>query len=182
MSFSQRTREELLVQDIKAPTAKIELMAAFKAIGTLQIDFNSVMIEIKTSQIKLTKRILEILKHDYPEANTQTLVRNVRSFNVDKKSYLIRITTHAKEILFDLGLISDVNANFILSLNDVRDKLVTDEDKRVYARMFFCCTGSVNDPKNAQQYHLEIYNSNKEYLEEIQSLTKDYAINFKITR
>ena len=55
MSFSQRTREELLVQDIKAPTAKIELMAAFKAIGTLQIDFNSVMIEIKTSQIKLTK-------------------------------------------------------------------------------------------------------------------------------
>jgi len=67
-------------------------------------------------------------------------------------------------------------------LNDVRDKLVTDEDKRVYARMFFCCTGSVNDPKNAQQYHLEIYNSNKEYLEEIQSLTKDYAINFKITQ
>ena len=59
--------------------------------------------EIKTSQIKLTKRILEILKHDYPEANTQTLVRNVRSFNVDKKSYLIRITTNAKEILFDLG-------------------------------------------------------------------------------
>ena len=48
--------------------------------------------------------------------------------------------------------------------------------------MFYCCTGSINDPKNAQQYHLEINNANREYLEEIQSLTKDYAINFKITQ
>ena len=37
-------------------------------------------------KIKLTKRILEILKHNYPQANVQTLVRNIRSFNEDKKS------------------------------------------------------------------------------------------------
>ncbi|KAI0989217.1 hypothetical protein GJ496_009051 [Pomphorhynchus laevis] len=182
MSFSQRVKEELLVQDIEHETAKIELMAAFKAIGTMQFDFTGLVIEIKTSQIKLTKRLLEIIKHEYPEASVQTLVRSVRNFNKSKKVYIIRINSYSKEILLDLKLVDSMDFNFILTLNDVSKILKNDDAKRVYTRMYFCCTGSVNDPKNSQQYHLEITGNNETYLKEIQKMVKKYSINLGITK
>ncbi len=182
MTFSQLVKEELVVQDILPETAKVELMAAFKAIGTLEQDFGGVTIELKSSQIKLIKRILEIIKHEYPEAQTQTLVRTIKKFNEQAKVYVLRINTHSKEILKDLELINDVNQMLILSLNDVQKKLTLDIEKQSYVKMFFICSGSVNDPKKSQQYHLEITNNNAEYLNEIKKIVKKYDINFKISR
>ncbi len=182
MTFSQKVREELLVLDIEPETAKIELMAAFKALGTIQMDSMGLMIEVKTSQIKLTKRLLEIIKHEYPEVIVQTLVRDMRSFKGTKKSYIIRISKYAKEILKDLGLIDSLDFTFILCLNDISGRLKTQHEKRVYTRVFYCCLGTINDPKNAQQYHLEINGSNEQYLDEIQNISKKYSINFKLTK
>ncbi len=182
MTFSQLVKEELVVQDILPETAKVELMAAFKAIGTLEQDFGNVTIELKSSQIKLIKRILEIIKHEYPKAQTQTLVRTIKKFNDQVKVYVLRINTYSKEILKDLNLIDDINQLLILSLNDVQHKLKTDIEKQSYVKMFFICSGSVNDPKKSQQYHLEITNNNVDYLLEIQKIVKKYDINFKISR
>ncbi len=182
MTFSQLVKEELVVQDILPETAKVELMAAFKAIGTLEQDFGGVRIELKSSQIKLIKRILEIIKHEYPEAQTQTLVRTIKKFNEQAKVYVLIINTYSKEILIDLKLINDINQTLILSLNNVENQLITDLDKQNYVKMFFICSGSVNDPKKSQQYHLEITNNNVEYLKEIQKIVKRFDINFKISR
>ncbi len=182
MTFSQLVKEELVVQDILPETAKVELMAAFKAIGTLEQDFGGVRIELKSSQIKLIKRILEIVKHEYPQAQTQTLVRTIKKFNEQVKVYVLIINTYCKEILLDLKLINDINQTLILSLNNVENQLVTDLDKQNYVKMFFICSGSVNDPKKSQQYHLEITNNNVEYLKEIQKIVKRFDINFKISR
>lgn len=182
MTFSQQVKEELVVQDILPETAKIELMAAFKAIGTLEQDFGGVIIEMKTSQIKLIKRILEIIKHEYPEAQTQTLVRTIKKFNEQAKVYVLRINTHTKEILVDLGLINDMNQMLIFTLNDVSDRLTNDIEKRSYVKMFYICSGTVNDPKKSQQYHLEINGNNREYLKEIKDIVKRYDINFKFSR
>ncbi len=182
MTFSQLVKEELVVQDILPETAKVELMAAFKAIGTLEQDFGGVRIELKSSQIKLIKRILEIIKHEYPQAQTQTLVRTIKKFNEQVKVYVLIINTYCKEILVDLKLITDVNQTLILSLNNVENQLVSDLDKQNYIKMFFICSGSVNDPKKSQQYHLEITNNNVEYLKEIQKIVKRFDINFKISR
>ncbi len=182
MTFSQQVKEELVVQDILPETAKIELMAAFKAIGTLEQDFGGVMIEMKSSQIKLIKRILEIIKHEYPEAQTQTLVRTIKKFNEQAKVYVLRINTHTKEILVDLGLINDVNQMLILSLNDVSGRLTNDAEKQSYVKMFYICSGTVNDPKKSQQYHLEINGNNREYLKEIKDIVKRFDINFKFSR
>ncbi len=182
MTFSQLVKEELVVQDILPETAKVELMAAFKAIGTLEQDFGGVRIELKSSQIKLIKRILEIVKHEYPQAQTQTLVRTIKKFNEQVKVYVLIINTYCKEILIDLKLINDINQTLILSLNNVENQLVSDLDKQNYVKMFFICSGSVNDPKKSQQYHLEITNNNVEYLKEIQKIVKRFDINFKISR
>ncbi len=182
MTFSQQVKEELVVQDILPETAKIELMAAFKAIGTLEQDFGGVIIEMKTSQIKLIKRILEIIKHEYPEAQTQTLVRTIKKFNEQAKVYVLRINTHTKEILVDLGLINDANQMLIFTLNDVSNRLTNDIEKQSYVKMFYICSGTVNDPKKSQQYHLEINGNNREYLKEIKDIVKRYDINFKFSR
>lgn len=182
MTFSQQVKEELVVQDIEAATAKVELMAAFKAIGTLEQNNDGITIELKTSQIKLIKRIMEIIKHDYKQAQTQTLVRTIKKFNVESKVYILRINTYAKEILVDLGLIDSLDVNLIFHLNDISHRLVTDEEKQVYVRMFYVCSGTVNDPKHSQQYHLEITSNNRVYLTEIREIVKKYNINFKISK
>ncbi len=182
MTFSQLVKEELVVQDIHPETAKVELMAAFKAIGTLEQDFNNTIIELKSSQIKLIKRILEIIKHEYPKAQTQTLVRTIKKFNEEMKLYVLRINTYTREILVELGLIDDINQFLILSLNDVSNRLITDEEKRAFVKMFYICSGTVNDPKKSQQYHLEINGNNREYLSEIKGIVKKYDINFKFSR
>lgn len=182
MTFSQQVKEELVVQDILPETAKIELMAAFKALGTMEQEFGGVMIEIKTSQIKLIKRILEIIKHEYPKAQTQTLVRTIKKFNDKVKVYILRINTYTKEILVDLGLIDNIDQMLILSLNDVSHRLTNDIEKQSYVKMFYICSGTVNDPKKSQQYHLEITGNNREYLNEIREIVSRYDINFKFSR
>lgn len=182
MTFSQQVKEELVVQDILPETAKIELMAAFKALGTMEQEFGGVMIEIKTSQIKLIKRILEIIKHEYPKAQTQTLVRTIKKFNDKVKIYILRINTYTKEILVDLGLIDNIDQMLILSLNDVSHRLTNDIEKQSYVKMFYICSGTVNDPKKSQQYHLEITGNNREYLNEIREIVSRYDINFKFSR
>ncbi len=182
MTFSQLVKEELLVQDIDPKTAKVELIAAFKAIGVLIFDSTNIMIELKTSQIKLTKRLLEILHHEYPRTQVQTLVSEIRSFNGKQKQYVLRISTDVRHILYDLKFIEDENQSFIIGLPDITDNLIDEDSRQVYVRTFFCCLGSVNDPKNAQQYHLEITNSNKEYLQGICNILSKYNINMKITK
>ncbi len=182
MTFSQQVKDELLVQVIEPETAKIELIAAFKAIGTLQMDSTGIQIELKTSQIKLTKRLFEIIKHEYPKVSVQTLVSETRNFAKKKKLYILRIASGATDILYDLKFIDDPSVSFIFSLPDVSSHLISEEDRQVYVKTFFCCSGSINDPGVAQQYHLEITSSNEGYLVAMQNILSAYNINMKITK
>ncbi len=182
MSFSQRVKDELLVQNIEEVSAKVELIAAFKAIGILIFDSHGIIIELKTSQIKLVKRLLEILKHEYPKCDVQTLVSESRSFKGKIKQYILRVNNNVHDLLFDLQFIDNVETSFIVGLPDITNIFTTEEEKRIYVKTFFCCTGSINDPGNAQQYHVEISNNNISYLTGIQKILDDYNINMKITK
>lgn len=182
MSFSQQVKDELLVQLIEKETAKVELVSAFKAIGILIFDSTGIVIELKTTQIKLIKRLLEILRTEYPQTNVQTLVSEARSFNGKKKVYILRISTNVKELLYDLQFIDNVETSFIVGLPDITNTLASEEAKRIYIKTFFCCCGSINDPGHAQQYHVEITNGNLSYLKAIQTILNDYNINMKITK
>lgn len=182
MTFSQRVKEELLVIDIEKDTAKVELMAAFKAIGTIQYDYLGIQIELKTTQIKLIKRLLEIIHTEYPRCQVQTIVRQSRRFEKQIKLYILKLSSFVREILFDLKFIDIVDDSFIFSLVDVSKYLQTMEKKSVYVRTFFACSGTVNDPAVASQYHLEINSPNEEYLQGIQRIVKEVNINMKISK
>ncbi len=182
MTFSQQVKEELLVQFIEYDTAKIELMAAFKAIGNLVFTYDAIQIELKTSQIKLTKRLLEIIKNEYPKVIVNTSIFEVRRFNKKSKLYVIKIETDVKEILYDLKFIDDMKTSFIVNLKDITNNLISDDERQVYVRTFFCCCGSVNDPQLSQRYHLEITCQNQEYLVGIQKIVLKYNIKMKISK
>lgn len=182
ISFSQAVKEELLVKKINHKQAKCELIAIFKALGNVVQSSDTTQIEIKTSQIKLTKRILEVINHTYPHTETQIIVRTTNKFKKKNKMYIINILTNAKLIMTDLGLIENQAVNFIFQFKQTNFTKMSTKERQLYTRMFFCATGSVNDPRRSGQYHLEITNNNEFYLNEIKNLTKQYNINFKLTR
>lgn len=181
MTFSQKVKEELLVHDIIASYAKFELIAAFKSVGNLIQQTNNYQIEIKTSQIKLAKRILEIIANEYPKTETQTIVRTSNKFKINKKIYIIKIQSNVINILTDLGLINK-DAKFILSFNSINISDLSKKARTYYTMIFFCSSGSINDPRKSGQYHLEITNSNDKYLNEIKFICSKYDINFKMTK
>jgi len=181
MTFSQALKEELLVQDIEPETAKIELIAAFRAIGVLCYSEGKIEIEVKTTQIKLLKRIMLIIKTEYPNVNVDSAVRSKNSFKKKINQYILHVRTGVLDMLYDLKLINDPNSKMILGLNAVNLDDFNEEEQKVYAMIFFTSCGSANDPKKSQQYHLEIGHQNIEYLKELQRIIKPYRIKFKIT-
>ena len=182
MTFSQIVKDELLVKDIDPISAKFELVAIFKAIGTINQEHDSMQIEIKTTQIKLARRIITIVNHEYSEAETQTIVRTTNKFKKKSKNYIIRIVRHAKEILLDLKMIDSLDINFIFKFKEITLSKLTESITRAYTMDFFCACGSINDPRKSGQYHLEIVNSNESYLNEIKKMLKKFDINFRLTK
>lgn len=181
-SFSQSVKEEVLVKKIRKVNYKIELIALFKAIGNLNFEYNSVTIDLKTSQIKISKRVIEIIHEIYPDVRTQISVRSSNKFRRNNKVYILKIMTGVRLMLLDLGLVGSAEFSFLLSLNDTNFTKLSDSQKRHYVAMFFAAQGTVNDPSKSGQYHLEISSSNERYLEEIAKLVLMYDINFKITK
>lgn len=181
-SFSQTVKEEVLVKKIKQVNQKIELIALFKAIGNLNFEFNNVTIDLKTSQIKINKRVLEIVHFLYPNAQTQISVRSSNKFKRNNKVYILKILTGVRDILFDLDLVTSPEFSFLVSLKETNFKKLSDAQKRHYVAIYFAAQGTVNDPFKSGQYHLEISSGNEKYLKEIANLVQMYDINFKITK
>lgn len=180
ISFALKVKEEILTHDINYP--QIELMAVFKAIGNLSFDSVSANIEIKTTNYLLSQRVNKIINQLYPTTHVVSRYTDIKVFNKKKEQYVLQIQNNCRRILFDLGLIDNVEQSFIFEFNDVNDKLQTNAQKVDYISMFFCCSGSVNSPVLGKQYHLEINNPNEQYLQDILAIVKPLDINFKTTK
>ena len=150
--------------------------------GTIENKCDGLTIEIKSTQIKLVKRILKIIKNVFPNTIIETRVITGRNFNQKQKVYKLSIVSNVKEILFNLKLIDNIDVKNIFFLNKLNIIEIKEKEKSLYSKIFFCCCGSINDPKKAQQYHLEIVLNNTDYLKEIANITKKYNINFKLTK
>ncbi len=183
ITFSQELKEELLHIDLNSEKlSKIELIATLKAVGVLNFNGNDMSIDIRTSFAHLAKRVYKTIKEHYPNASLQTIVQRTVKFKRKVNVYIVRVNLIVKQMLFDLGLIDTPNINMIFSLNSIIPTLQTEEEKSVYIRTFFICSGSVNNPHKNKQYHLEIVGQNKTYLEEIQQLLFPFEIEMKISK
>lgn len=183
ITFSQELKEELLHIELESEKLrKIELVATLKAVGILNFNGSNMSIDIRTSFAHLAKRVFKSIKDFYPNASLQTIVQRAVKFKREVNVYIVRVNLVVPEMLFDLGLINNPNPGMIFGLNSIIDRLVTEEEKSVYIRTFFICSGSVNNPHKNKQYHLEIVGQNKTYLEEIQKMLMPFEIEMKMSK
>ncbi len=183
ITFSQELKEELLHLELESERLrKIELIATLKAVGVMNFNGNNMSIDIRTSFAQLAKRIFKTIKQFYPNASLQTIVQRAVKFKRAVNVYIVRVNIICHQMLYDLGLISNPNSRLIFDLNSVVDKLQTEEERKVYVRTFFICSGSVNNPHKNRQYHLEIVGQNEVYLREIKTMMESYEIDMKISK
>ncbi len=183
ITFSQELKEELLHIELESEKLrKIELVATLKAVGILNFNGSNMSIDIRTSFAHLAKRVFKSIKDFYPNASLQTIVQRAVKFKREVNVYIVRVNLVVPEMLFDLGLINNPSSTMIFGLNSIIDQLVTEEEKSVYIRTFFICSGSVNNPHKNKQYHLEIVGQNKTYLEEIQKMLLPFEIEMKMSK
>ncbi len=183
ITYSQELKEELLHLDLESEKLrKIELVATLKAIGILNFNGPNISIDVRTSFAYLAKRIFKTIKDYYPNASLQTIVQRAVKFKREVNIYIVRINLIVKEMLYDLRLIDSPQQSMIFELNSIIDQLVTEQEKSVYIRSFFICSGSVNNPHRNKQYHLEIVSQNELYLKEIQDLLIPYEIEMRLSK
>lgn len=182
MTFSQMVKEELLSIKSSESEFLIELIAIIRCLGSIQTGYNhNQLLTIKTTQLKIVKKVVLILKHFFPECQYESMVSTRRSFKELQKNYTIVIYKDVDQILLRLKLVK-ANTSNIVFLEPIDFATFSEEQKNIYIRMCFCCLGSVNTPKKEQQYHLEIRISNEDDQKFIINHCIFYGINFRITK
>lgn len=183
ITFSQELKEELLHLELESEKLrKIELIATLKAVGILNFNGSNMSIDIRTSFAHLAKRVFKTIKDYYPNASLQTIVQRAVKFKREVNVYIVRVNLIVPQMLYDLGLTNSPDTSMIFGLNSIIDQLETEEEKSIYIRTFFICSGSVNNPHKNRQYHLEIVGQNKVYLEEIKKMLFPFEIEMKMSK
>ena len=164
MSFTSRTKEEVL--NLKLNKAEIisELSAIIKNIGIIDDT-----IKITTENEQLANFIYNRLQNIY-NINAKVIVR--RGYNFNKNYiYILEIVDNKDELINDLGI-----------SNKIKDFIIDDYSlKRAYLSGLFLATGSINDPKTSR-YHLEFIISDPIYATEILYLINEFNLNGKIIK
>lgn len=183
ITYSQELKEELLHIPLETERLKkIELIATLKSIGIVNFNGANMSIDIRTSFAGLAKRVFKTIKEYYPNAVLQTIVSRAVKFKREVNVYILRINVVVGEMLYDLGLINTPNQSVFFGLNSIADSLNSEEERQVYIRTFFICSGSVNNPHRNKQYHLEVVGQNEVYLQEIQKMLIPYEIVMKLSK
>lgn len=165
MSFTSRTKEEVLSLKLNKAEKISEISAIIKNIGNI-----GNTIKITTENESLANFIYNELQSNY-NFNPKVIVR--RGYNFNKNYlYILEINDNVQNIIFDLGLESDKVKEFIIDDYSL---------KRAYLAGVFLAVGSINDPKTAR-YHLEFIVSKPTYAVELQAILNEFNLNSKILK
>lgn len=183
MTFSQELKEELLrIPITDKHEQKVQLIAAIKSLAIINYNEFGLALDIRTAHALLAKHVFKTIKAYYPHTNPQTLVQRTKRFNRITNQYIVRVHVNVTDMLYDLNLITSKEKTLFFTLNDSLNILQTERERMVYARTFFCASGTINDPRKQQQYHLEITSQNDQYLKEIKKIAKPHGITFKLSK
>lgn len=165
MSFTSRTKEEVINLTLNKAETISELSAIIKNIGNIG---NS--IKLTTENEALANFIYDKVQANY-NVRPKVIVRRGYNFNRNYL-YILEIIDNVDKIIDDLGIGS----------NDIKEYIVDDYSlKRAYLAGLFLSVGSINDPKTAR-YHLEFIVCNLEYAEQVCNLLNEFGLNSKILK
>ncbi|HEY8341641.1 MAG TPA: DNA-binding protein WhiA [Calditerricola sp.] len=171
MSFAQETKRELTLLEAPPCCKKAELAAMVRMNGTVQFGRGRFILDVSTENAAIARRMFTLLKQVFG-VPTELLVR--RKMRLKKNNvYVVRIPQHAREVLRELGIMTD-DVTFVRGISKglVKKKCC----KRAYLRGAFLAGGSVNHPE-ASSYHLEIFNAYPEHCQELADLANQFRLN-----
>ena len=173
MSFTTEVKSEIAANDLKECCQKAQLSALIKMCSTLTFSSLKMVLVIKTENATIAKRILKMLKDQF---DVETELSVLRKMNL-KKNYIyqIRVLSHVKEILDELGILTDKG------LQDHPAYLLVKKDccARAYLAGAFMAGGSVNAPTKAN-YHMEIACLEESHAVFIQKMMQRFDLPSKI--
>ncbi len=156
MSFTAEVKAEISQNELHECCAKAELSALILMCASLSFRKEGMALEMKSENANTAKRIWKLLKERYQVGAQLSVLRKMKL----KKNniYILRITSHVNEILYDLQIMDDKGLK-----NHPLAKMVRKECcARAYLAGAFMAGGSVNSPQRSN-YHLEIVANSKEH-------------------
>lgn len=172
MSFTLDVKNEITQQPLKECCKKAQLSALIQLNATLVIHEQQLHLVIHSENAATAKRIFTLLKESYgPLMELKVLKKaKLKKNNV----YELEVTTQVKDILSDLGLMTDKGIQVHPS-----KKIVSKECcARSYLAGAFLAAGSVNSPTKSN-YHLEIVTQQEGHAQFVESLMKRFELPAK---
>lgn len=175
MSFTSVTKKELTQLESEACCKKAELSALVRMNGTVHIKQQRFVLDMTTENPSTARHIFSLIKQLY-QVQPEVLVR--KKVRLKKNHvYLIRLSSHANEILSDLYIFKKGTWERV---SGIAPELIADACcKRAYLRGAFLAGGSVNNPDSGS-YHLEIISTYHDHSEALCQLMNDFYLHAKM--
>lgn len=175
MSFTSEVKQEIAMNELHACCVKAELSALVQMLSSINFSINGMDLRIKCEHAPTAKRIFNLIKERY-QAKMQFSV--MKKMKLKKNNvYILRVSSHASEILEDLEILTDAGLQAHIS----KESLSSDCCMRAYLAGAFLAGGSVNAPKTTN-YHLEISTSEESHAEFLQALMNEYYLGAKMIK
>ena len=154
MTFSEKSKREVLLKEKGQPCCQIASLSAFiRGAGTISVNCGKIGFEIITENLEAIKYYEDILNSVYGVSP------KIEKLYAGKKHKLSLIDDNSTNILIDLGILSHDESG--VSINLAIDKYLIENDCciQAYIKGAFIGGGSVTVPdslkKNKTNYHLE---------------------------
>lgn len=174
MSFAAETKKELtnvFGDDYSCNLA--ELSALIRMNGSVQLSSQGVILEVLTENAAIARKIYSFIK-DIFKINSELMVR--KKMRLKKNNiYVVRVTRNVEEMLRTLAI---VEQGFSFYPGIKKEIIKNNCSKRAYLRGAFLAGGSINHPESSS-YHLEVYSSYQEHIEDLCKLANSYDLNAK---
>lgn len=171
MSFSSQAKKELTNLTInKIPNIQSELAAFLRINGSMHLGFDSYF-EVYSQNPAIARHIHFLISKLFPQAEISTEVfsksKNTNRYSIAVKNYQ--------------SLLQDLDIDVFAGNQVVPQRFLNNQDQIFsFLRGVFLASGSVNQPL-ANNYHLEVFISDRSLALQIVELIRDLNLNAKMT-
>lgn len=175
MSFTAEVKNQICGAQWKTCCRKVQLAALIQMCSTMNITSQGMHIRIQSEHANTAKHIWKLLKEFYQVEPQLSVLRKIRL----KKNniYVIRVNTHALEILRDLGIYTPQGLQTHIPARLLRRECCAQS----YLAGAFLAGGSVNAPQTTN-YHLEISSGEESLVKFLCRLMQRFHLPAKVIK
>ncbi len=172
MSFSSDVKNEIArLEGENRGCEKAELFGLLRISGSVSLSGRKVGIHFTTENAALARRVLRLLKNNFPIQTEVIVTRSTRLKKNNRYQVHVLPSDEARTALRHLHLLTPLEAAGKLLLK-------TEREKRSFLRGVFLAGGSVNKPLS--DYHLELICDSLDLAQFVQKIMKGFGLPTRI--